>query len=80
MPDEIAERWSQFREKLLLLSEVRIRTWIETLSNNNDWTIHALCVASLTSYAACVYVRVKDREERIHVQLVAAMSKVVPLK
>lgn len=80
LPEDIAERWTQFRDELPLLGEVRVPRWTGIRSTLDDWTIHAFCDASKAAYAACVYVRVTDITGHTRVQLVAAKSKVAPLK
>lgn len=79
-PTEIIKEWCTYREELLSLSDIKIPRWAKTRANDIKRELHGFCDASKTAYAAVVYLRVIDSDGEIQVTLVAAKSKVAPIK
>ncbi|KAL0870615.1 hypothetical protein ABMA27_005575 [Loxostege sticticalis] len=73
-------KWCTYRNDLKSLSEVKIPRWVGTKKDDVKRELHGFCDASKLAYAAVVYMRIVDTEGRIHVSLIAAKSKVAPIK
>ena len=56
LPDEIAERWIEFKSQLHFLEKVRVQRHI-VLSNHDRLELHGFSDASQSAYAAAVYVK-----------------------
>ncbi|KAL0871205.1 hypothetical protein ABMA27_004977 [Loxostege sticticalis] len=80
VPKEILEEWCTYRNDLKSLSEVKIPRWVGTKKDDVKRELHGFCDASKLAYAAVVYMRIVDTEGRIRVSLIAAKSKVAPIK
>ena len=78
LPKELADRWTILRQELPLIKEIQIPRIIWT--NKNNCEFHGFCDASLDAYAAVVYCRSTNVDGTVSVALVAAKSKVSPIK
>lgn len=78
LPTELAQEWETMRLALHALADVRISRWIGTSSGDNI-ELHGFCDASMSAYAAVVYVRVSGGEVT-RIQNICAKTKVAPLK
>ncbi|XP_055922749.1 uncharacterized protein LOC129953531, partial [Eupeodes corollae] len=78
LPDELAHRWTLIRDELHLIESISVPRLIWT--NKINCELHAFCDASLDAYAAVVYCRSISVSGEITVSLVAAKSKVAPIK
>ncbi|XP_055714197.1 uncharacterized protein LOC129808445 [Phlebotomus papatasi] len=76
-PSDTQKEWSSLMIELRQLDSVRIPRWIHT---NNTTQLHGFCDASQKAYAAVVYTRSVDEQGRVHIHLIAAKTKVAPLK
>ncbi|XP_055714979.1 uncharacterized protein LOC129809188 [Phlebotomus papatasi] len=76
-PSDTQKEWSSLMIELRQLDSVRIPRWIHT---NNTTQLHGFCDASQKAYAAVVYTRSVDEQGRAHIHLIAAKTKVAPLK
>ncbi|XP_045458141.1 uncharacterized protein LOC123668452 [Melitaea cinxia] len=79
-PEELLKEWCQFREELCKLHDFRIPRWLRTSLGDVQTELHGFCDASKMAYAAVVYIRRVDSDGNVHVALVAAKSKVAPIK
>lgn len=79
VPEEILSRWKQYCASLTDLPRIQIRRWLG-LREGTLGEIHGFCDASERAYAACVYVRLRDETGRVRMQLIAAKTKVAPIK
>lgn len=77
--DEIAQKWNVYMSKLSSLDQLKIPRFIN-IQRAVDVQLVGFSDASQKGYAASVYLRVVDSEERIHVYFVACKTKVAPLK
>lgn len=79
VPTNILNEWKTYKSELMLLSNVSIPRWIG-LRSNEFIELHGFSDASKDAYAAVVYARVIDSNGQIHVSLIAAKTKVAPVK
>lgn len=77
--EDILKDWYTYRNELVHLAEFRLERWVNT--NLNDVVeLHGFSDASNRAYAAVVYLRVINNSGAIHVNLVAAKTRVAPVK
>lgn len=76
--EDIAIKWNALKKELPLIEKIKPRRWLEC-TKGNKIELHGFSDASEAAMGACVYMKVyKDNE--IHVNLVAAKTKVAPIK
>ncbi|XP_045458533.1 uncharacterized protein LOC123668885 [Melitaea cinxia] len=80
VPTNLMDEWITYRDKLKGLSEFRLPRWLGTTSNNTTVELHGFCDASKMAYAAAIYIRVINPNGFIHSSLIAAKTKVAPVK
>ncbi|XP_076764827.1 uncharacterized protein LOC143431770 [Xylocopa sonorina] len=79
LPMDLHTEWNQYYKQLPLLNKLVFQR--RTVARSPTTVeIHGFCDASEKTYAACLYVRTIDEYGHIHVQLLAAKSRVAPLK
>ncbi|XP_022817932.1 uncharacterized protein LOC111350544 [Spodoptera litura] len=79
--DTLQEEWQQIRSDLNNINEIKIERWLGTLSfSNNKAQIHGFSDASMRAYAAVVYIRIENSDGNIETKLIAARTRVAPLK
>ena len=81
VPSHILDEWLRWRAEIKLLSDKHIpRCYFPRDCHVADTQIHGFCDASENAYAAVVYFRLTDTQERVHVPIVIAKSRVSPIK
>ncbi|KAK9508957.1 hypothetical protein O3M35_006386 [Rhynocoris fuscipes] len=81
-PEEIINRWIQYRKGLDSLSNLIIKrraVW-GSPSLKRELQIHGFCDASIKAYGAAIYIRTKEANGNISVSLLCSKSRVAPLK
>ncbi|XP_055912928.1 uncharacterized protein LOC129946684 [Eupeodes corollae] len=78
VPDYLSQQWNSIRNELPIVESLAIPRIM--LQKQRYWELHGFCDASLDAYAAVVYCRNVKSDNSISVTLVAAKSKVAPLK
>ena len=80
--DEELEEFQEWALSLLLLETMKVPRWIGSpaLGKIASTQLHFCSDASDTAYGACAYIRKADEAGNIHAALVAAKSRVTPLK
>lgn len=78
LPPNIAQKWLQIRDNLHLLEKVIIPRWL--INHDNKIQLHGFCDASEAAYSAVVYCRSENTIGTISITLVAAKTKVAPIK
>ena len=80
--DEELEEFQEWALSLLLLETMKVPRWIGSpaLGKITSTQLHFCSDASDTAYGACAYIRKADEAGNIHAALVAAKSRVTPLK
>ncbi|XP_070528959.1 uncharacterized protein [Cardiocondyla obscurior] len=79
LPQEIHQRWMEFKEQLTCLAEIRIPRGVKE-AGTREIELHGFCDASERAYGACVYVRTGGQSGRPRVALLASKSRVAPVK
>ena len=81
VPDYIQQQHHLWRSQLTLLKEILISCYYYRMSSKVLWTkLHGFCDASENAYAAVVYLRTTYMEGPPTLTMVAAKTKVAPLK
>ena len=79
LPREDAAVWTNLEEELPVIEEVRLPRWLRCDARPGGVELHGFSDASERAYAAVLYLRA-ETDGRINVHLVAAKTKVAPLK
>src|SRR5436309_15128763 len=79
VPPTMLETWENYCRELPKLANLRISRWIG-LTQSQSAIEHGFADASLRAYSAVVYVRILNSPTDFSVSLIAAKSKVAPLK
>lgn len=78
-PKGIRDLWLTFISELPILESLSLPRHVIP-HNNKEIQIHGFSDASEKAYAACVYLRVSNSQNSVHVNLILAKTKVAPLK
>lgn len=79
VPSELQTMWDSYKEQLPLLNKFSVAR--ETMVRESvEVQLHGFCDASELAYGAAIYVRSKNKQGAIRISLVAAKSRVAPLK
>ncbi|XP_058446192.1 uncharacterized protein LOC131427220 [Malaya genurostris] len=78
LPPTIEEEWIEVKETLHQLEQIKIPRWAANYNGNVQ--LHGFSDASEEAYAAVVYLRSVDYNNEIHVTLLAAKTKVAPVR
>lgn len=79
VPNDIEEKWMNYRSQSPILGEIRIPRWIN-YHKTTTLQLHGFADASEKAYAAVIYARIKDNDGNISTKLLIAKSKVAPIK
>lgn len=79
-PADILQDWLVYREQLTCLINYQIPRWLYTKSSDTLVELHGFSDASNVAYAAVVYLRTINASGKINVALVAAKTRVTPVK
>lgn len=79
LPDEVSSTWRQLQHELHRVEEVCIPRWCH-ITAGCVMELHGFSDASQLAFAACVYARVQQEDGSVHVTLLAAKTKVAPIK
>ncbi|XP_074031851.1 uncharacterized protein [Leptinotarsa decemlineata] len=77
-PPEVVERWSQYKQELSLLSEIKIPRHIPKTFTYCQ--LHGFSDSSEKGYSGVVYLRLSYSDETHKVFLICAKSEVAPMK
>lgn len=80
LPSDVCRRWQTFKEELVVVEELRISRWCGFKGTQKVFELHGFSDASQLAYAACIYSRVQQNDGRFMVTLLAAKTKVAPIK
>ena len=80
LPIELTTAYLDWRKKLVALKNIQLQRFCLSKEQHDRVTLHVFCDASEKGYAACVYVVAKDLDGGRSSTLLAAKSKVAPLK
>ncbi|XP_060800865.1 uncharacterized protein LOC132901873 [Amyelois transitella] len=77
----LAEEWREIRSDFNNINQIKIERWFGTTSADKDTIqIHAFSDASMRAYGAAVYLRIVCNDGKVKTKLIAARTKVAPLK
>ena len=79
LPAELRERWYNYCKSLAYLPSLTIDRWLG-VAQSRSFEIHGFSDASSRAYAAVVYLRVDEGDGKFSVSLLAAKTKVAPVK
>lgn len=79
LPENVINKWLQIREDLQRVNMFSLPRSISH-STNSTLELHGFSDASIHAYAAVVYSRIEVTENRFIIRLLAAKSKVAPIK
>lgn len=82
IPDVIKPRWNKWKSELFSLQNVKVPRCYKPDEFDEIKTaeLHSFSDASQVGYGQCSYLRLIDRQNRIHCCLVMAKSRVTPVK
>ena len=81
VPEKIQNSWERWHKELPLLKEFCVtRSYFPKEAVIKDIQLHGFCDASEVAYSGVVYIRATDNRNNVHVALVMAKTKVVPIK
>ncbi|XP_029673018.1 uncharacterized protein LOC115241410 [Formica exsecta] len=80
LDDTNAQLWRSFQADLHRLEEIRVPRHVQLSRSSSSIEFHGFADASERAYAAVVYVRAETCEGQKEVKLIAAKTKVAPLK
>ncbi|KAL6417597.1 hypothetical protein ACFW04_012629 [Cataglyphis niger] len=75
-----AQQWSTFERDLSRLEEIRVERRVPVCDAHAKVELHGFADASERAYAAVVYSRTEDHQGGISISLIAAKTRVAPLK
>lgn len=78
LPATICDEWIELKETIHHIQRIKIKRWIP--HSKGKLLLHGFSDASEMAYAAVVYARSVDQEGFIHVNPVAAITKVAPIQ
>lgn len=79
VPESVRTQWCEYRAQLPNIEAIHIARWIG-LQGDDTFEMHGFSDASKDAYAACVYLRIMHKNGEVSVALVAAKTKVAPIK
>lgn len=79
VPEIVRMKWREYRAQLPNIESIQIARWIGLLADDK-FEIHGFSDASKDAYAACVYMRIMRKDGVVRVALIAAKTKVAPIK
>jgi hypothetical protein len=79
LPTAVTEEWNRYQSELKLIEKIQIPRCI-TAPKALGFQLHGFCDASKNAYNAVVYLRTQLENDTSLVRLVAAKSKVAPIK
>ncbi|XP_067142348.1 uncharacterized protein [Centruroides vittatus] len=79
LPRDLEKRWQAFRDQLDQIRTIKIQRCVGQ-SSIEDISLHGFCDASERAFAAAVYLRTMAHNKGSQVYLIAAKTRVAPLK
>ncbi|XP_055714350.1 uncharacterized protein LOC129808593 [Phlebotomus papatasi] len=81
LPPEVCESWKQYQQNLKeAVANIRVPRQITNIIQPTSIQLFGFSDASEKAYAACVYVRATDAQNKISSRLLCAKTKVAPRK
>ncbi|UYV63732.1 hypothetical protein LAZ67_2005453 [Cordylochernes scorpioides] len=80
IPNDIKEKWNNFRAELLKLEDLSIPRYVWACEKDRDVQHHGFCDASSVAYSAVCYLRTVSLDGQVHISMLAAKTRVAPCK
>lgn len=80
LPDHILSKWLPIYSEITSTIPITVPRWIKLSSSNKRIELHGFGDASNLAYAAAVYIRVEHQDGTITCDLLAAKTKVAPVR
>lgn len=80
LPAKLVQEWLKIRSDLFNCERIIVKRWIGISENYRHCSLHVFSDASLKAYSAVVYCRIVAADGSISSHMVAAKTKVAPLK
>ncbi|UYV80986.1 hypothetical protein LAZ67_19002378, partial [Cordylochernes scorpioides] len=80
IPNDIKEKWNNFRAELLKLEDLSIPRYVWACEKDRDVQLHGFCDASSVAYSAVCYLRTVSLDGQVHISMLAAKTRVAPCK
>lgn len=80
VPNEITREWETIRRQFTTTCSVKIPRWIGMSSDVRDVSLQGFADASEKAFACVIYVRILYADNTISCKLIAAKTRVAPLK
>ncbi|XP_070519739.1 uncharacterized protein [Cardiocondyla obscurior] len=80
LPEAHALRWRSFHSEMSILENIRVPRWMGCEEAETTSVVHGFADASERAFAAIVYLRSAAPSGEVKVRLLAAKTKVAPLK
>lgn len=80
LPEHLHTEWTPIINDLSKSISIKVPRWIKMSNGSETVEIHSFCDASNLAYASCVYLRVIHQDGSISCNLIAAKTKVAPLR
>ncbi|XP_058840343.1 uncharacterized protein LOC131695821 [Topomyia yanbarensis] len=78
VPENVCHKWNKYHQELPKISAYRVTRYV--FLPQSTIQLHTFADASESAYGACTYARCKDEMGNVRIQLLAAKSRVAPLK
>ncbi|XP_045783685.1 uncharacterized protein LOC123879835 [Maniola jurtina] len=78
--EELRSEWVTYRNELEQLTKVQVPRWLGISTTDSEIELHGFCDASKLAYAVVVYLRIVDSAGNRQVSLLAAKTRVSPIK
>ncbi|CAK1598356.1 unnamed protein product [Parnassius mnemosyne] len=79
LPENLLSEWLTFRYELANIKNISIPRWLGS-KKGSKLELHAFSYASSVAYAAEIYLRVVNDNNKVHVKLITAKTKVAPIE
>ncbi|XP_051166519.1 uncharacterized protein LOC127284864 [Leptopilina boulardi] len=79
IPTEVAKQWILYCEQLKQIKKIKIPRHV-LVQSPQEIELHGFCDSSQVAYGACIYLRSISNDGSVMVRLVAARSRVSPMK
>ncbi|XP_058448917.1 uncharacterized protein LOC131428875 [Malaya genurostris] len=79
VPQEIEAKWKEFHAQIPLLKQHKVPRYL-FIQEYCTIQFHVFCDASEVGYGACMYARSINKAAQVRIQLIAAKSRVAPIK
>lgn len=82
LPEDLQLKWSKLRAEFVLIEKIKINRWMDTFHTHSKfkYELHRFADSTEEAYAATTYLRVMKGDGSFSVHLVAAKTKVAPIK